>query len=203
MNVVLWTLVAFLCGSIPFSVLIGYLAIGVDIREYGDHNPGATNVMRAASWRWFIPALLLDYFKGAVPVGLAYFFARLEGWEIVPVALAPIIGHAYSPWLSFRGGKAVAVTFGVWTGLTGFVGPLILGLLLPLLFSVFVVSGWSAFITMLSFGGFVLLYYSSQSPAFVAVWLANLALIVWKHRHDLQQPPGIRPWLLRIVSRTR
>jgi glycerol-3-phosphate acyltransferase PlsY len=126
MDIVLWTLIAFLSGSIPFSVLVGRLAANVDIRKYGDHNPGATNVLRATGWGWGALAGLLDYLKGAVPVGIPWFLLGIHGWGIVPIALAPLLGHAYSPWLRFRGGKAVATTFGVWTGLTLGAGPVIL-----------------------------------------------------------------------------
>ena len=67
MDIVLWTLIAFLSGSIPFSVIAGRVAADVDIRKYGDHNPGATNVLRATGWGWGALAGTLDYLKGAVP----------------------------------------------------------------------------------------------------------------------------------------
>lgn len=200
MDVVTWTLIGFLCGSIPFSVLVGHLASGQDIRRYGDHNPGATNVLRASSWGWFAVAGLLDYLKGALPVGFSWFGLGMVGWEEMPIALAPLLGHAYSPWLRFRGGKAVAATFGIWTGLTLGAGPIILGLLLPLMFAVFAVSGWAVVLAMLSFGGFIWLQYGAVHPELMAVWLGNLALLAWKHRMDLRQSPGIRPWLLRWVQ---
>ena len=200
MDVITWTVIAFLCGSIPFSVIIGRLAAGVDIRAYGDRNPGATNVLRATGWGWAAVAGLLDYFKGALPVGIAWFSLGITGWGIVPIALAPLLGHAYSPWLRFRGGKAVAATFGIWTGLTLGAGPTMLGLLLGLAFGVFVASGWAVVLAMLGFGGFLWLQYGTYHPQFVAIWLGNLALLAWKYREDLGQMPGIRPWLLRLIN---
>ena len=201
MDIVLWTLIAFLSGSIPFSVLVGRLAANVDIRKYGDHNPGATNVLRATGWGWGALAGLLDYLKGAVPVGITWFLLGIHGWGIVPIALAPLLGHAYSPWLRFRGGKAVATTFGVWTGLTLGAGPVMLGVLLSLAFAVFVVSGWAVVLAMLGFGGFVWLQYSSHQPELMVIWLGNLILLAWKYREELGQPPGIRPWLMRLIGR--
>lgn len=198
MYIAIWTLIGFLLGSIPFSVIVGRLVADVDIRQYGDHNPGATNVLRATGWGWFALAGLLDYLKGAVPVGIPWLFLGIHDWGIVPIALAPLLGHAFSPWLRFRGGKAVAATFGVWTGLTVGAGPIMLGLLLGLAFAVVVVSGWAVVLAMLGFGGFIWQQYSAYYPEFMVIWLSNLALLAWKYRADLGHMPGIRSWLLRL-----
>jgi glycerol-3-phosphate acyltransferase PlsY len=203
MDILIWTAIGYALGSIPFSVLIGRWVGGVDVRQYGDHNPGAANVMRATNWRWFGVAFLLDYFKGAVPVGIAWFMLGFDGWAIVPVALAPIFGHATSPWLGFRGGKAVAVTFGVWTGLTLGAGPIVLGLLLTLGFATLASSGWAVILTQVSFGIFLSLYYLGSHPPFLAVWLGNLAALTWKHWEDLQGRPQLRPWLTRWTGEGR
>jgi glycerol-3-phosphate acyltransferase PlsY len=200
-GVIFWSLIGFLCGSIPFSVLIGRWAGIKDIRQYGDHNPGGTNVIRATNWRWGAVAILLDGFKAAIPIGICWFLLGYHGWSMVIIALAPVFGHAFTPWLKGRGGKAVASTFGMWTGLTIFVSPIILGLLLFLFNSIVVVSGWAVLLTFLSFGGFIRVIYGSVHPEFAWIWLGNLALLIWKHRHDLKQPPGLRPWFLKLLGR--
>jgi glycerol-3-phosphate acyltransferase PlsY len=200
---ILWTAIAFLAGSIPFSYLVGRLAAHVDIRTYGDRNPGAANVLRATGWGWAALAGLLDYLKGALPVGIAWFGMGIAGWGIVPVALAPLLGHAYSPWLRFRGGKGVAATFGIWSGLTIGAAPLMLGLMLPLMVAVVVVSGWAVVLAMLGLGGFLALQYGAHQPELLVVWLVNLLLLAWRYRHDLRRPPGIRPWLLRLAAGRR
>jgi glycerol-3-phosphate acyltransferase PlsY len=187
------TLIGFFLGSIPFSLLIGRWAAAIDIRQVGDHNPGATNVLHAAGVVWFIPALLLDYLKGAIPVGLAYFFAGVDGWQIIPVALAPILGHAFSPWLGFRGGKAVATTFGVWTGLTVGTGPIILGILLVLMFAVVTISGWAVLYAFMIFGVFIYRSYFPVYPSFMVVWGLNAVLLLWLQRADLAHKPTLRP----------
>src|ERR671917_204183 len=74
---IFWTLFAFLCGSVPFSLLVGFWVLKVDVRRYGDGNPGASNVIRAGGWRVGIPAILLDSFKGAAPVRPAYFLVGI------------------------------------------------------------------------------------------------------------------------------
>jgi acyl phosphate:glycerol-3-phosphate acyltransferase len=200
---ILFSLAGFFLGSIPFSVVIGKLGAGVDIRRYGDHNPGMTNVLRAAGWKLALPALLLDAFKGTIPVGIAWFGLGLQGMWIVPVALAPVLGHAFSPFLGWRGGKAVAVTFGIWAGLTVGAGPTILGFLLGLMYTVFENSGWAMMLAFTLFGGFILTYYGPNSPELVAVWLGNLLILIAKHADDLRSPPAIRKSLLKKASRAR
>lgn len=145
--------------------------------------------------------MLLDYLKGAIPVGLAWFIFGQNGWAIVPVALAPVVGHAYSPWLRWHGGKAVATTFGIWSGLTVGAGPILLGLLLGVMFTVFTISGWAVLLAMLSFGSFVILYYGPAHPEFFGVWLGNLLLLIIKHRGELSHLPDIRPGVFHLLRR--
>ncbi len=194
MNALLMTGFGFLLGAIPFSLLVGRMAGKPDIRQYGDHNPGAANVLRAAGVGWAFLALILDALKGALPVGLAWFFLRMNGWVIVPVALAPVAGHAFSPFLRWRGGKAIAVTFGVWTGLTIGAGPTILGLLMGIFYAATSISGWAVILSMVAFGVFLLRVYAPTTPVFLAIWLGNTLILIWKHRSELSQPPRIRRW---------
>lgn len=125
-----------------------------------------------------------------MPVALARFGAGIDGWGLVPVALAPVLGHAFSPFLRFRGGKAIATTFGVWSGLTLWVGPTVMGLALTLAIALNRTDAWSAV-----FGVFVLGVYLLLAGALgplLAIWAANLALVLWKHRRDLRTPPRLR-----------
>ncbi len=190
--ILIWTLAAFISGSLPFSVWIGRLALGRDIRQVGDGNPGATNVLRAGGRGWGALAGFLDAMKGVIPAGLAYWFAGLRGVELVIVALAPILGHAFSPFLGFKGGKAVAVTFGIWAGLTIYELPIVLGLMLFFWFKAVTVSGWAVIFTLVS--GLAYLALARPDPALLAVMAGNLLILTWRHRADLAQPVGLRPW---------
>lgn len=97
-------------GSIPFAWLLHRIATGRDLRREGSGNPGATNVERADGKAWGAAALALDAGKGAASVWLA---GRLAGdVASVPAALGAVFAHAYSPWLSGRGGKGVATAGG-------------------------------------------------------------------------------------------
>jgi glycerol-3-phosphate acyltransferase PlsY len=145
-----WFAVAFICGSLPFSVWIGRWRLGLDIRRYGDGNPGTANVFRAGGRVWGVVALVLDFIKGAIPVGLAQWYAGLSGWPLAVIAIAPILGHAYSPLLGFHGGKALAVSFGSWAGLTLWQAPVILGLSLTFWLGVLASDGWAVVLGMFS-----------------------------------------------------
>jgi glycerol-3-phosphate acyltransferase PlsY len=117
-DVLVWFIISFFSGALPFSVWIGRWILKKDIRQYGDKNPGTANVFCAGGRIWGVVALLLDFLKGAIPVGLAYWKYDVEGWGLALIAIAPVLGHAYSPLLGFHGGKALATSFGIWTGLT-------------------------------------------------------------------------------------
>ena len=110
---VLLAMSAFFLGACPFSVWIGRRFLNKDIRGYGDGNPGAANVFRAGGPRTGLLAVIIEVAKGAPLVALAHSFFELPAAIVMLVGLCAILGHAFSPLLRFRGGKSVAVTFGV------------------------------------------------------------------------------------------
>jgi glycerol-3-phosphate acyltransferase PlsY len=98
----------FACGSIPFGYLAG-LTRGIDIRKQGSGNIGFTNVLRIMGTAWAIPVLLLDIAKGVFPTA----FAAELGLLPALAGIGAILGHVFTPWLGFKGGKGVATTIGV------------------------------------------------------------------------------------------
>lgn len=194
MTPIAWISLAFLSGSLPISPWLGRWVLGRDIRRYGDGNPGSTNVFKAGG-RWAgVAALLLDGFKGAIPVGLAYWSGGVTGAWRLPLALAPVLGHAFSPFLAGRGGKAVATTFGVWAGLTGPEAPVILGCLLGAWYLAIESSGWALMAAWACFLIHLLNY--RPDPLWISLWALNGALLAWKYRADLVR----RPWLRRSLA---
>ncbi len=189
---ILLALIAFISGSLPFSYWLGKRVLQTDIRHYGDGNPGATNVFRAGGKWAGVCAALLDGLKGAIPVGVAVFVFGIWGWQLVLIAIAPILGHAFSPFLRFQGGKAVAVTFGIWMGLTIWEGPTVLGIMLFFWFKSVRVSGWAVILTLISLVGYLLL--ARPDGTLLVISVLNLSILTWKHRHELVQHPGWRPW---------
>ena len=111
-------LIAFLSGSVPWAVLVTRWVRGVDLRAVGSGNPGATNASRVLGMKWGGLILLADALKGAVPVlVLPGLFAEpgtiAHGNLRVLAGLGAVLGHVFTPWLGFRGGKGVATGLGV------------------------------------------------------------------------------------------
>jgi acyl phosphate:glycerol-3-phosphate acyltransferase len=116
--------IAFLSGSIPFGLLIGR-AKGIDIRQHGSGNIGATNVGRVLGRKYFILCFTLDLLKGLLPTLVAGFaLGRLgsfgmpaaDAWWWLLAMVSAVLGHVFTPWLGFRGGKGVATALGAMLG---------------------------------------------------------------------------------------
>ena len=191
----LWIIIAFLSGSLPFSVWLGRLALRQDIRGYGDRNPGATNVLRAGGWPWFVLALMLDISKAAAPVGYTYQILGIRGWEMAAIAMAPVLGHAYSPFLRGQGGKAIAATLGAWIGLTLYTVPLVGIVGLGMAFSLLTISGWAVMSALTAV--FIYLLFFQPDPLLLTVLAGHTLILIIKHWPDLRHWPGIRPFWRR------
>jgi glycerol-3-phosphate acyltransferase PlsY len=186
-------LFAFVSGSFPFSAWLGKLLLGVDVRQYGDGNPGAANVFRSGSKSIDLLALILDVSKAAVPVGLSYYNMGIRGIPMYLIAIAPILGHVFSPFLRFHGGKAIAASLGVWIGLTvwkaslvGVVGT-VLGIMLM------TSSGWAVMLGLAMILLALLLWM--PDPLLLMVWVSETLILGWTHRYDLRHKPVLRLWL--------
>lgn len=173
---------SFLCGALPLSVWVTKLA-GKDPRAVGDKNPGATNALKAGGKRVGLAALLLDVSKSAAPVGLAYQILGLDGPWMAVIALAPSLGHAYSPFLRFKGGKALATVLGAWIGLTLWDVPLVALAGITLWFILLKNSGRAVVLTLA--GMAVYLVFFRPEPLFLWVLGLQTVLLLWKHRFDL------------------
>ena len=96
-------------------------------RQQRDGNPGAANAFRAAGWRLGLPVLVLDFSKAFLPVAGACWVVGFRDQQLFWIACMPSMGHAFSVFLRFRGGRGIAVMFGVWAGLTLYAVPLVMG----------------------------------------------------------------------------
>ena len=178
----LFVILGFVLGAIPFSFLLGKWFLKTDIRLIGDHNPGATNVFRAGN-KWLgIAALALDYLKGFVLVILFLYMPFLLPIWLVFVSLAPVFGHAFSPFLKGKGGKAIATTFGVWSGLTLWQAPVIMG---TILVATHFLKGLGNFWRLCLCFAFVLaLCIAFYSWDYSIICVVNAALVLFKHKDE-------------------
>jgi glycerol-3-phosphate acyltransferase PlsY len=114
----LWLLASYLLGSIPTSHLLSRFIAGIDLRQHGSGNLGATNLYRVLGWKYAIPAGLVDIAKGAIPV--LVFGPQVSDSKLFALAcgVTAILGHVFSVFVGFKGGKGVATAAGVMLGLT-------------------------------------------------------------------------------------
>lgn len=126
--IIYWLAIGYTAGALPWAVWLGNLFCHVDPRKQPDRNPGAANAFRAAGWQLGVAVLALDFLKAFVPVGAARWLVGVPEPQLFWLALMPALGHAFSVFLRFRGGRGIVVMFGVWAGLTLYHIPLVMGL---------------------------------------------------------------------------
>jgi acyl-phosphate glycerol 3-phosphate acyltransferase len=194
--IILWTAAAWLSGSLMFSYWLGRAA-RKNLKEVGDGNPGAVNLWQAAGYKFGIAGVALDFLKGYLPLFLLlkYGQARIDDVRIVPVAIAPIVGHAFTPFLGGRGGKAIAVTFGVWSALTDFAASLAYAVIQAVLLAASralnqgkpgsaEADGFQVVLGLLPVGAFLLV--RAYPLPLLWVWLGNFGLLAYTHRRELR-----------------
>ncbi len=189
MNAWLWVIVSFFCGSLPLAYWIGKSGLRRDIRAYGDGNPGVFNVIRAGGLAWGGLALMLEIGKGAFPVGMAAYIFQFDGWPLVACAIAAPLGHAFSPFLKFNGGKAIAATAGMWIGLALWVVIFVACALLVFWTLMLTSSAWAVMFTMVCL--FAYLVGLQASWVWMAAWLGTFILLIYKHRRELTTLPTL------------
>jgi acyl phosphate:glycerol-3-phosphate acyltransferase len=118
MAAALWLLASYLLGAIPTSYLVSRILGKIDLRQHGSGNLGATNLYRVLGWKYALPVALFDIAKGAVPV--LVFAPQASDSELFALAcgVAAILGHVFSIFVGFKGGKGVATAAGVMLALT-------------------------------------------------------------------------------------
>lgn len=191
MVVAAYTVLGLVLGSIPFAFYLAKYRLRIDVREFGpDGNPGAVNAWRAGGWRFGVLGGVLDFAKGFVPVFAAQYLSGLSEWALFPIAIAPILGHAFSPLLGFRGGKAVAASFGVWAGLTQGWGFLAYAATCGVFWRLQTADAWATVMGQLGLLAYLLVF--APEPYLFAVWLVQGSVVIWKHRRQLRETPRMR-----------
>ncbi|HYO67617.1 MAG TPA: glycerol-3-phosphate 1-O-acyltransferase PlsY [Archangium sp.] len=177
-------LLGYLAGSVPFGVLLTRWLRGVDVRQSGSGNIGATNVTRVAGKKLGAVVLLLDALKGTLAVALALWLVPESPRLHAAVGLSAFLGHVYPIWLKLHGGKGVATALGVLVMLVP------LGALAGALVYAGLVAAWRvSSIGSLAGGVTAVAVASLTARAPEYAWLSALlfALIVWTHRGNIQR----------------
>ncbi len=185
MNAAVWIAAAYLLGATPTSYLAAKLGRGIDLREHGSKNLGATNVYRILGWKYAIPVGLIDVVKGAIPVVLFGSWAGGPAWLPVALGGAAVVGHMFSPYVRFKGGKGVATAAGMFLGLA----PLAFAIAIPVWALCLWITGYvslSSIVAVLTFPAWVRL----TVPAAAATFWASVALallIIFAHRANIRR----------------
>ncbi len=187
LEIILTILGAYLIGSIPTGYIIVKAFTGQDIRTIGSGSTGATNVKRVMGKKWFFITLLLDAFKGALPVILAKILTTtFTGIGLLPVlaAVAVILGHSKSIFLKFTGGKSVASGVGTILALNWQVG-----LIIAVIWSI--ITYLSKYVSLgsiiaLAISPF-LMYFLDGHIAYAAYCALAAIYVIWLHRSNIQR----------------
>ncbi len=180
-----WLAGAYLLGAFPTSFVAGKLARGIDLRAHGSKNLGATNVFRMLGWKYAVPVALVDVAKGAVPVAWFGAWSGLGAAWAAAFGATAVLGHMFSPFVGFKGGKGVATAAGMFLALA----PLAVAIALPVWGLCLWLTGYvsvSSMVASVTFPVWVRLTEPLAQPAFYAS-LALAALIVFSHRANIRR----------------
>jgi acyl phosphate:glycerol-3-phosphate acyltransferase len=182
----LWLLASYLAGSIPTSYLVSRTFANIDLRQHGSGNLGATNLYRVLGWRYAVPVALFDIAKGAVPV--LVFAPQVSSSQLFALAcgVAAILGHVFSVFVRFRGGKGVATAAGVMLGLT----PIALGIAAAVWAVVLFLTGYVSLASISAAAVLPLaVYLLERSANSQLLWVDVLiaAGVIFLHRRNIER----------------
>lgn len=186
MTIVLLTILAYLLGAIPFGLLVAKVN-GVDIRQEGSGNIGATNVLRVVGKGWGIFTLVLDALKGFIP---AFLFPMLGGERVPEVygvlfGFVAIIGHSFPVYLKFKGGKGVATSAGMLLG----VAPVAVGVGILVFIITVILSRYVSLASILAaIAVGVMAWVQGDKALIVKITITVMSImIVWLHRANIKR----------------
>jgi glycerol-3-phosphate acyltransferase PlsY len=182
MNFWILSLLGYLLGSVPFGVMVARTK-GIDILKVGSGNPGATNVWRNLGAKAGLLVFALDIAKGLIPAAVGT--ALLEDKQLgMLCGIAAVLGHSFSPWLKFKGGKGIATGFGALLGSSPFVGLSAFGVFLLSL----AISRYVSLSSMLAAASLVLWGFLFRDPApLLGGYIVFAVFIVIRHRANIQR----------------
>jgi glycerol-3-phosphate acyltransferase PlsY len=199
---VILLIISYLLGSIPFGVVIGKSFDNIDIRQYGSKNIGTTNTYRVLGKKRAIPVLLCDFFKGVIVFIIVSLLQKNNIWkspiDLTWYCLAGVLGHCYSIFIGFKGGKAVATSLGVcfFTSVTsgigaviGFVSTLLITGYVSLSSTIGCLFALAVSIVLYFFGienPTTILEYFIVKPSLITIilYIILVSLIIIKHRKN-------------------
>jgi len=196
-DILVWTFIGFISGSVPWSLICVKVFSGTDVRSIGDGNPGATNAWILSGWLVGSISMTLDICKALIPVWVAVnyyipFSDPIYPLSVTIISMAPIIGHAYSPLHRLKGGKALAPSWGSWIALTSGVAFPVALIILGLMH---LTQKNHAFTVTVCLIGFIVVFAVFDTRALAIFGVLNLMLVIFKHRSEYQKGFVFRSWV--------
>ena len=177
----------YLLGSVPFGLLAGRLARGIDIRQFGSGRTGFTNVLRTVGWRWGALVLVADLAKGAVPVVIARVLSD-EPYVQTVAGLAAAVGHDWPLFAGFQGGRGVATSYGAALAMSPIAAAAIMPVGIGLVAVTRIMSLMSVGMAPVVAVVFVALAAAGVHPWAYAVYaLVAAAIVVWLHQENIRR----------------
>ena len=181
--VVVLMIVAYILGSIPNALWIGKVFKGIDVREHGSKNTGSTNAARVLGAKLGILTLILDISKGAIPTLIATMLLD-SSISVILVGICAILGHSFSIFMKFQGGKAVATTVGVFIVLVP--GAILLAaVIFFLVFGITRYVSLSSMIGAISLPIWIIIFYKNIPLTIFGIIIA--VLIIVRHKSNIQR----------------
>ena len=181
--IIVLMIVAYILGSIPNALWIGKIFKGIDVREHGSKNTGSTNAARVLGAKLGILTLILDISKGAIPTLIATMLLD-SSISVILVGICAILGHSFSIFMKFKGGKAVATTVGVFIVLVP--GAILLAaVIFFLVFGITRYVSLSSMIGAISLPIWIVLFYKNIPLTIFGIIIA--ILIIVRHKSNIQR----------------
>jgi acyl phosphate:glycerol-3-phosphate acyltransferase len=190
MQEILLIIIAYLIGSIPTAVLVSKYFFGIDIREYGSGNAGATNTFRVLGKQWGTFVMVVDVLKGVLAsflyLLLPYYLTN--EWDrtnfMIGLGLAAVVGHIFPIWANFKGGKGVATLLGMVIAIQPIVALCVIGVFLLVLYLTRFVS-LSSILASVAFPVFILVIFNEPEPLYRVFAIAVALLVILTHQKNI------------------
>jgi glycerol-3-phosphate acyltransferase PlsY len=192
MKEILFIVLAYLIGSIPTAVWVSKYFFGIDIREYGSGNAGATNTFRVLGSKWGTIVMVGDVLKGVIATSLYLLvpYYLHDQWDrtnfMVGLGLAAVVGHIFPIWADFRGGKGVATLFGMILAIQPLVAVCCVGVFLLVLYLTRFVS-LSSILASVAFAVLILFIFNEKVPLYRAFAIAVALLVILTHQKNISR----------------
>ncbi|MCU7694337.1 glycerol-3-phosphate 1-O-acyltransferase PlsY [Haoranjiania flava] len=194
MQELLLIILAYLIGSVPSSVWISRHFFGIDIREYGSGNAGATNTFRVLGKKWGTIVMIMDVLKGFLATSLFIFLPKYVGADaeimrvnfMIGLGLTAVLGHIFPVWANFKGGKGVATLFGMVIAIQPLVAMCCAAVFLLVLFLTRFVS-LSSILAGIAFAVFILFIFNVEAQSYKVFSVVVALMIVLTHQKNINR----------------